>query len=204
MHNAAQKHANFLASRNCFQNTGDRRYGENLAGVQGKDEKEAIENALKMWYEKGSAAYNYRNPGFHTSTGNFTQVVWKSSTHVGIGVTYNNYSRWWVVVAYYREPGNVMGQFPENVKPPCANPDGSSSDTSEDDNEEACSSKLKDLKLKEDTDDKSDSSSSSEEDTSPKLKNGWALHSFYSAGSQLNIKNMGSIKLFMSFVLGQM
>jgi len=51
-------------------------------------------------------------------TGHFTAVVWRSTTHLGIGVAYNPRARWYVVVANYAPPGNVMGQFRENVLPP--------------------------------------------------------------------------------------
>ena len=33
--------------------------------------------------------YDYGNPGFKGGTGHFTQVVWKSSTKLGIGVARN-------------------------------------------------------------------------------------------------------------------
>lgn len=114
VHGVAQRYAQYLASNDLFQHSNNRRYGENLAGALGNDEGEAIAFAVKMWYDE-IKSYNYGYPGFSMATGHFTAVVWKSSTHVGIGVAYNSRKRWWVVVGNYSPPGNMMGAFPENV-----------------------------------------------------------------------------------------
>lgn len=59
-------------------------------------------------------------------TGHFTQVVWKSSIEIGVGIsTYpdQRYQTRTVVCINYRPRGNVQGQFPENVLPPTASLD---------------------------------------------------------------------------------
>ena len=53
------------------------------------------------------------------STGHFTQVVWKSTTKLGMGVAFGNGGRNVVVVAQYGPAGNMMGEFPQNVPRPC-------------------------------------------------------------------------------------
>lgn len=59
--------------------------------------------------------YPYDKPGFYENTGHFTQAVWKGTTKVGCS---------WNTVACdgaaylfceYDSPGNVIGEFPENV-----------------------------------------------------------------------------------------
>ena len=51
-------------------------------------------------------------------TGHFTQVVWKGSRRLGVGVGYADNGRKAIVVANYDPPGNYLGQFPQNVSPP--------------------------------------------------------------------------------------
>ena len=48
--------------------------------------------------------------------GHFTQVVWKDSKKLGIGIATGKIGT--VVVANYLPPGNYKGKFGENVPPP--------------------------------------------------------------------------------------
>ncbi|KXJ21233.1 protein PRY1 [Exaiptasia diaphana] len=92
-------------------------YGENLYSMYGSKEG-TCEQGVKSWYNE-IYFYDYNNPGFHSSTGHFTQVVWKSTTKLGVGkatATVDGYTRT-VVVARYTPAGNVRGQFQENVLP---------------------------------------------------------------------------------------
>lgn len=50
------------------------------------------------------------------SSGHFTQVVWKSSARLGMGIARKN--GYIVVVANYDPPGNFKGVFGSNVKKP--------------------------------------------------------------------------------------
>lgn len=68
-----------------------------------------------MWYEEHDK-YRYGNPGFSQQTGHFTQIVWQSSKQMGAGKAVSSTGAQFVV-ARYQPPGNVRGQFPENVKP---------------------------------------------------------------------------------------
>jgi len=50
-------------------------------------------------------------------TGHFTQLVWKGSKQLGVGIAFANGGKTAVVVANYYPPGNYLGQFPQNVFP---------------------------------------------------------------------------------------
>ena len=76
-----------------------------------------------MWYAENET-YDYDSPGQSTGvTGHFTQLVWNSSTHLGLGVgTSGDYT---VVVGKYEPQGNMYWfgsdqyiKFKENVFPP--------------------------------------------------------------------------------------
>ena len=51
------------------------------------------------------------------NTGHFTQLVWKESTQLGIGVARMNMSGFagWIVVGRYKKHGNMAGDFGANV-----------------------------------------------------------------------------------------
>ncbi|MBF6467110.1 secretion protein [Nocardia beijingensis] len=90
--------------------------GENLVGGQGNwDGVSFVQMGTKMWYDE-IKDYDFNNPGFSMSTGHFTQVVWKASTRLGIG--YASENGYTAAVALYNPPGNVQGQFPQNVTRP--------------------------------------------------------------------------------------
>lgn len=77
-------------------------------------------NAIKTFYNE-IKFYDWNNPVFSMKTGHFTQVVWKSSIEIGVGIaTYpdQRYAHRTVVCISYRPPGNVEGQFRQNVLPP--------------------------------------------------------------------------------------
>ncbi|CAL8116337.1 unnamed protein product [Orchesella dallaii] len=116
LHRQAQQYARDLAS---FDNEHFTfaKYGENVGAYKAANQEEAVRNAVRAWYNEESK-YNYNKPGYADETGHFTAVVWKSSTHVGIGVAWNPRHDWWEVVAFYSPTGNVGGQFRKNVLPP--------------------------------------------------------------------------------------
>ncbi|MFF3227079.1 CAP family protein [Nocardia suismassiliense] len=103
-----------------FQHSDSRgRYGENLYAGTGN---RSFEDAMKSWMAEASK-YDYNNPGFSPETGHFTQVVWKASTQLTVGIAscpagtiFSQPSTY--IVARYTPPGNVRGQFPQNVGRP--------------------------------------------------------------------------------------
>ena len=68
------------------------------------------------WY-KEIKLYNFNQPGFSMSTGHFTQVVWKGSQKLGLGYALTGDGKTLYVVAQYSPPGNIRGQFEQNVLP---------------------------------------------------------------------------------------
>ncbi|CAF3710038.1 unnamed protein product [Rotaria sp. Silwood1] len=73
----------------------------------------------KSWYSEISS-YNFGSPGFSSSTGHFTQVIWKGSKQLGIGIAFTSDNRTAYVVANYYPPGNVIRSFSSNVLPLCS------------------------------------------------------------------------------------
>lgn len=51
-------------------------------------------------------------------SGNFSQVVWKSTTHAGFGITSKDGGCNIFIAAYYKPSGNLSGRFTENVPRP--------------------------------------------------------------------------------------
>ena len=70
-----------------------------------------------LWYREVSQ-YNYNAGSFSRATGHFTQLVWKSSQRLGVGIAYNSAGTRVVVVARYSPPGNYANQYRANVLPP--------------------------------------------------------------------------------------
>lgn len=104
----AQKYAEKLASDNCaFKHSGNSMYGENLFGGNGM-----VYTALdgsKAWYSEKSD-YTY-GPINDSNYSHYTQMIWKNTTDVGVGVA-RCADGAYVVVANYYPSGNFMGQHP--------------------------------------------------------------------------------------------
>ncbi|KIM40397.1 hypothetical protein M413DRAFT_73815, partial [Hebeloma cylindrosporum] len=93
------------------------RYGENLYAGTGDV---GINDALQAWMGEACKWSFLRdnNPGFSSSTGHFTQVVWKSTTEVSCAIADcpagtifpGDASKF--IICRYTPPGNVQGQFP--------------------------------------------------------------------------------------------
>lgn len=60
------------------------RYGENL--FVASNFQPTAEEVVKDWYSE-ILAYNFKQPGFSLNTGNFTQLVWKKTMEIGVGIT---------------------------------------------------------------------------------------------------------------------
>lgn len=85
-------------------------YGENLAwgtNLTGTA-------AFNLWYGE-ETLYDYNRPGFSSTTGHFTQIVWRGTTQVGCAMVNCGGRNLWV--CRYLPAGNVTGQFPQNVMP---------------------------------------------------------------------------------------
>ena len=108
----AQKWADKLASRCSIGHSGGGTYGENLAA--GTAEIMDPEHTAEMWYSEVEK-YDFGKGGFSMETGHFTQLVWRDTTRLGCGVSACKGLRIWV--CNYDPPGNVQGEYRENVRP---------------------------------------------------------------------------------------
>ncbi|XP_019716567.1 Golgi-associated plant pathogenesis-related protein 1-like isoform X2 [Hippocampus comes] len=72
--------------------------------------------AVDSWYDEVKH-YNWSYPGFSGNTGHFTQLVWKTSTELGVGMATDGNKV--IVVGQYRPAGNISisQYFRENVLP---------------------------------------------------------------------------------------
>ena len=115
--NASQEWSNNLLTTNVFQHSGNKLYGENLAYFSGygNDIMVLLKKSVDAWYNEVKM-YDFTNPGFSSSTGHFTCLVWKSSTSYGIGIAVDAKSRAYIVMNT-SPPGNYVGQFKLNVLP---------------------------------------------------------------------------------------
>ncbi|KAH7872283.1 CAP domain-containing protein [Lentinula edodes] len=95
-----------------FQHSGGN-YGENLAAAA--PQGISVQQGVNMWM-----AEVYSNPTFSSSTGHFTQVVWKSTTSVACAIATCNFlgNGTGYLVCRYDPPGNYLGQFAQNVGRP--------------------------------------------------------------------------------------
>ena len=88
--------------------------------------EQAVEEVVELWYREIDY-YNYAKPSYRgpngEALGHFTQLVWKASTKLGIGVSMTKFEsggRLWdayIVVAHYSPTGNFNSAFGDNVMP---------------------------------------------------------------------------------------
>ena len=84
--------------------------GENIVISESK-KPEDIFNSLV----KGQKIYDYDENKFSKITGNFSQIIWKETTDIGIGFWHDkNNKKYYSVILYY-PIGNCLGEFKENI-----------------------------------------------------------------------------------------
>merc|ERR1712154_249041 len=112
----AQEWADYLIANNAFEHRPNTKYGENIFQSGGKAAQDQAQGAVDMWYSEIKDYTLGTEPSQGGPvTGHFTQVVWKGSTEVGVGVGQKGST---VVVANYSPAGNYIGQYVDNVPPP--------------------------------------------------------------------------------------
>lgn len=89
--------------------------GENISMRRGSDVVDiGGEEVTSQWYNDVSKYDFQRGLG---EAGNFTQLVWISTTEVGYGKARSRDGSKCIVVAHYSPPGNVIGNYVQNVRP---------------------------------------------------------------------------------------
>ena len=108
----AEAYAQELARRHRFEHDRDRNgHGENLYWYSASTNT-PMSDASKSWYDE-IEVYRYRKccgPNF-SETGHYTQMIWHSTTAVGIGVAVSSRGETYVV-ARYNPTGNWQGEYP--------------------------------------------------------------------------------------------
>ncbi|CDQ77142.1 unnamed protein product [Oncorhynchus mykiss] len=92
-------------------------HGENIFYCSGSSTATPTgSDVAESWY-KEIEKYNFSSPGFQSGAGNFTQMVWKSSKQVGVGLATSGRGTF-IAVAFYDPAGNITnpGYFHDNVK----------------------------------------------------------------------------------------
>lgn len=112
----AQEWADHLADNNCDMqhrpHSGEwsQKYGENI--FWGSASSYTPLDASESWYsEIKDYTYAALNESNWYNTGHYTQMVWKNTTYVGIGVAKCS-DGGIIIVANYDPPGNYMGEKP--------------------------------------------------------------------------------------------
>lgn len=109
----AQNYAERLVKTDSLTHSGQKDRGENLAYTW--DSPLSARGAVDMWYDEVQD-YDFECPGYTSDTGHFTQLVWVGTEEFGMGMAVAPDGRN-VVVGRYFPPGNIVGQFKENVRP---------------------------------------------------------------------------------------
>ncbi|KAH8334324.1 hypothetical protein KR059_009027, partial [Drosophila kikkawai] len=108
----AQDWANHLAYYDRLETRPFPIYGENIMCI--RKPIFSIEHMMKLWYQE-KYHYDYMDPCFSPYTGHFTQMVWRNTEYLGVGVASNDSCIW--IVCNYDPPGNTRGHFQENILP---------------------------------------------------------------------------------------
>eukprot|EP00462_Mataza_sp_D1_P007136 CAMPEP_0175123004 /NCGR_PEP_ID=MMETSP0087-20121206/2011_1 /TAXON_ID=136419 /ORGANISM="Unknown Unknown, Strain D1" /LENGTH=347 /DNA_ID=CAMNT_0016404665 /DNA_START=32 /DNA_END=1075 /DNA_ORIENTATION=- len=90
------------------------RHGQTVChGRQGK----SVRSAVEAWYSE-SARYDHSQPGFRERTNNFVQMVWASTTHIGLARVASTASCNFMVANYWPPPTFGKDAFEQNVHRP--------------------------------------------------------------------------------------
>ncbi len=124
LNHIAQRYADHLAATGKFEHSGnklgDENIGENLYMQWISRGKVAVsaKDAAKSWYDE-IEHYSFKHPQYSEETGHFTQMIWKSSQKLGVGMALSADGREVYMVTNYYPAGNIInhGYFDKNVLP---------------------------------------------------------------------------------------
>lgn len=111
----AQDWADTCAKACSLTHRANNAYGENLFSVYSSDFDQTLtaRDVVKEWYDS-TKFYNFGVEKVNQSALNFTQLIWRSTTELGIGMAKNRKGQIYVV-ANYSPRGNNIGHFVANV-----------------------------------------------------------------------------------------
>ncbi|XP_026474421.1 uncharacterized protein LOC113378110 [Ctenocephalides felis] len=118
----AQTWANHLAHTNKFYYRSDREVGQNLFCRPANVIQTEVtgQEVSTYWYGAVKQYDFFKEPDVlhaNVNAGHFTQMVWASTRHFGIGKARSRSGKI-LIVAHYAPPGNISGYFSDNVRPP--------------------------------------------------------------------------------------
>ena len=124
---SAQLYADQLAATNVYDhsknrdNTGENIYANfTLAPITLAMCLDFAVQCVNYWYDQVKL-YNFNTPGYTIQTGYFSQLVWKSSTRVGLGLSSGTYMGFnsLYCVSQYQPAGNIplVQEYRDNVLP---------------------------------------------------------------------------------------
>lgn len=102
-----------MATEDKMYHSTDQAYGENLYASLGVIVTGSL--PVKAWYDEINS-YDFKASTFSVDTGHFTQIVWKNTMLLGVGIAKSISGRTYVA-ANYAPPGNFLGEFMKNVLP---------------------------------------------------------------------------------------
>jgi hypothetical protein len=110
MSQAAQKAAVTISKRVSVPDVSET-YGINTCHINGSTPGEkAAKQCISTWY-KTVKDLDWPSPRVTTKSAQFARLVWKATTHVGIGVSGSN------VVVYFDPPSNEVESAKDNISP---------------------------------------------------------------------------------------
>nr|XP_023020881.1 uncharacterized protein LOC111509384 isoform X2 [Leptinotarsa decemlineata]XP_023020882.1 uncharacterized protein LOC111509384 isoform X2 [Leptinotarsa decemlineata]XP_023020883.1 uncharacterized protein LOC111509384 isoform X2 [Leptinotarsa decemlineata]XP_023020884.1 uncharacterized protein LOC111509384 isoform X2 [Leptinotarsa decemlineata]XP_023020885.1 uncharacterized protein LOC111509384 isoform X2 [Leptinotarsa decemlineata]XP_023020886.1 uncharacterized protein LOC111509384 isoform len=113
----SEEWAKHLAQRNILEHRPGSNYGENIYCLYSSDPNFTVNGhtPVDTWYEE-VVHHPFGKEPCSLKSGHFSQVIWKSSEFLGVGVAKNSQNSIYVV-ANYSPAGNFVGHYVENVPP---------------------------------------------------------------------------------------
>lgn len=137
----AQEWADKLINEGKYESSNNPTVGESIAYKFKRDIGAGLPKASDItddWYDE-EQLYDYNREQYCKGAGHFTQMVWKNTKHIGVGISWDVRGKV-VIVVNYKPAGNIPGMFKFNVSdiaplPEEPESDGSQGNTDTDDNE---------------------------------------------------------------------
>ena len=114
LNNIAQSHSNKLARNAKLEYSGNKFRGEELGEILFYYSTSCSSDLVIDSWNKDENTFKYNKKNQEASS--FTQIVWKSSQYIGVGISQDTNGGTYIVANFY-PAGNISGQFKENVFP---------------------------------------------------------------------------------------